>query len=135
MPARTSSDRTPEDLPGNPYLAAVLAWVLPGVGHLYLGRRVRALVFFVVIFASLTTGCLLEGQLYSPQAGQPLLSLAGFACMGVGAAYFFLQQVMGYAGDSAAAGFEYGKAFILTAGLMNILLVLDVLDIARGQKE
>ena len=132
----TSESRSPDRQgSGNPYVAAVVAWLLPGAGHLSLGRRERALVFFVVIFASLTTGCLLEGQLYRPTAGQPLLSLAGFACMGVGAAYFVLQQVIGYTGDSAAAGFEYGKAFILTSGLMNILLILDVLDIGRRQKE
>ena len=34
-----------------------------------------------------------------------------------------------------AAGYEYGTAFLLTAGLMNLLLVLDAWDIARGKKE
>jgi len=33
------------------------------------------------------------------------------------------------------AGFEYGTAFLLTAGLMNLLLVMDAWDIARGRKE
>ncbi len=137
MARRTISEsRSPDkEHSGNPYLAAALAWLLPGAGHLYLGRRERALVFFVVVFASLTTGCLLEGQLYRPTAGQPLLTLAAYASMGVGAAYFVLQQVIGYTGDSAAGGFEYGKAFILTSGLMNILLILDVLDIGRTHKE
>lgn len=137
MARRTISEsRSPDkERSGNPYVAAALAWLLPGAGHLYLRRRERALVFSVVIFASLTTGCLLEGQLYRPTPGQPLLTLAGYACMGVGAAYFVLQQVIGYTGDSAAAGFEYGKAFILTSGLMNILLILDALDIGRRQKE
>ena len=33
------------------------------------------------------------------------------------------------------AGYEYGFAFLLTAGLMNLLLVIDVWDIANGRKE
>ena len=33
-----------------------------------------------------------------------------------------------------APGFEYGTAFLLTAALMNLLLILDAWDIARGRK-
>ena len=40
----------------------------------------------------------------------------------------------GYTGDLEGPGFEYGSAFILTAGLMNLLLILDALDIARDIK-
>ena len=120
---------------GTTYFVALIAWLLPGAGHLYLGLRWRAAVFFVVVFGSLTIGCLLGGELYEPAIGQPLTSLAGFACMGGGAAYFLLQYVFDYSASVEGVGFEYGKAFILTAGLMNILLVLDVLDIGRGDKE
>jgi hypothetical protein len=52
----------------------------------------------------------------------------------VGAPYFILRWGTGYQGEIEGAGFEYGSAFILTAGLMNLLLVLDALDIARGRK-
>jgi hypothetical protein len=31
--------------------------------------------------------------------------------------------------------FEYGKTFLLTAGMMNLLLLLDVHDIASGRKD
>jgi hypothetical protein len=31
--------------------------------------------------------------------------------------------------------YEYGSTFLLTAGLMNILLILDAFDIARGRKD
>ena len=30
--------------------------------------------------------------------------------------------------------YEYGSTFLLTAGLMNILLILDAFDIASGRK-
>ena len=94
----------------------------------------RAVIFCLVVFGSLAVGCFLGGELYRPTSGQPLMTLAGYACMGMGIVYFVLQYAVEYQADVAGAGFEYGKAFILTAGLMNILLVLDAVDIGRGQK-
>jgi hypothetical protein len=38
-------------------------------------------------------------------------------------------------GDPVAVGFFYGKTFLYTAGLMNLLVVLDVRDIACGDKD
>jgi hypothetical protein len=115
------------------YLAVVLAWLIPGAGHVFLGRRGRGLVFFVIVLASLALGCALQGELYRG-IGQPLATLATLACAGMGLPYFVLLG-LGYTGNVDAAGYEYGKAFILTAGLMNILLILDAWDIARGDKE
>jgi hypothetical protein len=34
----------------------------------------------------------------------------------------------------AAFGYEYGTAFLLTAALMNLLLVFDAMDVSRGRK-
>jgi len=34
-----------------------------------------------------------------------------------------------------SVGFSYGNTFLYTGGLMNLLLVLDVSDIARGEKD
>ena len=61
--------------------------------------------------------------------------LATLGCLGSGAPLFFLRFVLDYEGTLHAAGYEYGSAFILTAGLMNLLLILDVMDIGRGKKE
>ena len=37
-------------------------------------------------------------------------------------------------GAILATTYEYGCAYLLTAGLMNLLLVLDAWDIATGRK-
>jgi hypothetical protein len=120
---------------GNPYLAGVLAWLIPGLGHIYVKRWRRGLAFFLLIVASIWVGCTLQGNLYRPLANQPLSVLATFGAMGMGLPYFLLRSVFGYTGDIVSPGYEYGTAFLLTAGLMNLLLVLDAWDIARGKKD
>ena len=115
--------------------ALVLAWLIPGGGHFYLGRKRRGMAFAVIVFASLAIGWSLEGNLYRIVPNQPLTILATMACLGVGAPYLGLRYIAGYTGDLLAPGFEYGSAFILSAGLMNLLLVMDCWDIATGRKD
>ena len=120
---------------GNPYLAMVLAWLVPGLGHVYLRRWARALMFFLLVVVCLWVGCKLHGNLYRPLPGQPLFYLATVGTMGMGIPYFVLRFGMNYVGDIMAGGYEYGTAFLLTAGLMNWLLILDAWDISNGKKE
>jgi hypothetical protein len=125
----------PAEPVGNPYLAMILAWLVPGLGHLYVRRTLRGLVFLGLVLVCLWVGCSLQGNLYQPMPGQPLTYLATGGAMGMGLPYFVLRYAMGYSGDIVGAGYEYGTAFLLTAGLMNWLLVLDAWDISRGKKE
>lgn len=115
--------------------AAVLAWLIPGAGHMYLGRWGRGILFFVLVLASLGVGLALHGKLWRVTPGQPLTLLGTLACVGLGVPYFVLRFLMDYQGDLVAQGYEYGAAFILTGGLMNVMLILDAWDIARGVKE
>ncbi|MES1242205.1 MAG: DUF6677 family protein [Acidobacteriota bacterium] len=125
----------PAEPVGNPFLAMVLAWLVPGLGHFYVRRAARGALFLGLVIVCLWVGCSLQGNLYQPLAGQPLTILATGGAMGMGLPYFVLRYALGYAGDVVGAGYEYGTAFLLTAGLMNWLLVLDAWDIARGKKE
>ena len=126
-----------------------LAWLIPGLGHMVLGKRVRAAVFAGVVLSAFVTGILLHGELAVPQGNSPLSWFFTFGCLGNGILYLVrllmlngLDGVFGAAfpyglhggGDPVAAGFFYGKTFLYTAGLMNLLVVLDVYDIARGEK-
>jgi TM2 domain-containing membrane protein YozV len=47
----------------NPLLALVLAWLVPGAGHFYVGRPVRGAIIFVVIGATFWTGMAVGGVL------------------------------------------------------------------------
>ncbi|HVS16722.1 MAG TPA: DUF6677 family protein [Thermoanaerobaculia bacterium] len=119
---------------GRTWLAAGLAWLIPGAGHFLLGRRGRAAVFFVLVLAAAAIGLLLQGRLFVVVPEQPLSRLGTLASMGMGPLYFVLRFGVEYQGDVLAATYEYGSAFLLTAGLMNLLLVLDAWDIAQGFK-
>jgi len=118
----------------NPFLACLFAWLIPGGGHFYLRKRFRAGAFFLIIVITLGIGLSLGGKLYHPE--QDLLSIfATFAALGDGPLYFIL-QLLGYGrGVLQAVTFEYGNTFTITAGLMNVLLILDSFDIATGRKE
>jgi len=130
--ARPRSDET--QLNTRILITLVAAWLVPGCGHLMLSRRRRALVFFLIVVSAVAIGCLLAGNLYRILPNQPLTILATLGSMGVGSPYFILRFIFGYQGNVIAPGYEYGSAFILTAGLMNLLVILDAWDIARGRK-
>jgi hypothetical protein len=133
LPAGEEAEAQP-DRAMRPVLAALLAWVLPGLGHVYLERRGRAMAFCVIVLICLATGLALDGNLYRVTPGQPLSFFATLGSMGMGLPYFLARWAFGYTGDIEGPGYEYGSAFILTAGLMNLLLILDALDISRGIK-
>lgn len=114
--------------------AMLLAYLVPGAGHFYLGRRGRAAAFFAIVLVLFVIGLSIDGRLYTTQPGNVLSLLATIGSMGLGVPYF-VARGMGPFGDVRSITFEYGTAFALTAGLMNLLLVLDAFDIAEGRKE
>lgn len=116
-------------------LVAVAAWTVPGSGHLLLRKPRRAVVVCGVVLFSFLFGCWLQGQLYVVVPEQPLSRLATLSSMGAGSPYFLARYLVEYEGDILSSTFEYGKAFLLTAGLLNLLAVLDAWDIASGSKD
>ena len=120
---------------GNRYVAAALAWLFPGLGHLYLGRRSRALAYAGIVLVTFLLGLSFQGRLYTVEQGQPLTFLATFAVHGAGILPIAARALLDSPGGSIlSVTFEYGCAFLLTAGLMNLLLMLDAWDIATGRK-
>lgn len=114
--------------------AVLLAWALPGLGHLYLGRRRRAALYAGIILFMFTFGLWLEGSLSRPASGSYLSTLATVADMGAGPVYFVTQLAGWGAGRVTAATHEIGNTFHWSAGVMNMLLLLDAHDIAVGRK-
>ena len=117
-------------------VAIILSYLVPGAGHLYLGRRGRAVAFFAIVVVMFLIGISIDGELYTfARAGGSLLRvLAALGTAGAGLLYF-VSLMLGVHGDITSITYEHGTAFAITAGLMNLLLMLDVFDIAEGRKE
>lgn len=116
-------------------LLLALGWLVPGLGHLLLGRRLRAAVFFGVITVAFVVGILLQGELILPRPGDVLSYLAAIAIVGNGSPFFVARYLGLGRGVVTSAGYEFGNTFLLTAGMMNLLLLLDIFEIVRGHKE
>jgi hypothetical protein len=116
------------------YLICLAAWAIPGAGHLILGRVQKGLTFLVALVLMFGMGLWLEGRLFPVDVRQPLVALAALAQMGIGAAFFAAHQAGAGAGRVVALTYEYGNAFLIVSGLMNLLVVLDAFDTAQGRK-
>lgn len=119
----------------NPVVLCALGLLVPGLGHIALGRRGTGAVFLTSIGLLFGYGIAMEGEFFALDARAPLTLLAGLAEMGAGA-FYLAARMLGFGeGDPAAATYEYGYAFLIVAGLLNLLVVLDVWDIATGAKQ
>jgi hypothetical protein len=112
----------------------VAAWLVPGLGHLLLGRKWRALILFASIIIMFVLGLAMQGQFFSTSSGSYLQTLGYYGELGVGLAMpgarFF-----GYSGgDPFFISSDYGTAYLVTAGMLNVLAVLDCFDIAMRRK-
>jgi hypothetical protein len=107
---------------------------VPGSGHLWLGRRDKGLIFFAALAGMFTIGLLLQGRLFPFVWTEPLVALAAVADLACGAPYFVAWALGAGGGQPAAVTYEYGNAFVITAGLLNTLVVIDAHDIALGRK-
>lgn len=151
---RPASDDGPESSRLQPWIPVAAAWLLPGLGHFLLGKRARAAVFAAVIWGSYGLGLAHDGSLALRDGKQPFLTtLQIVANLGVGpvdlvarlGVYGAPTYTMGRVRPTAAVPIYrdrirsdlsiYGTAYLWTAGLMNLLLLFDVWDIARRRKD
>jgi hypothetical protein len=118
-------------------LAACIAGALiPGLGHAVLRKWDRAVVFFVCISLMLVIGIRLNGRLFHPDFGGDIFSTLKFlADAGLGLLYWLPWFVGQGAGDPKAYTYDYANVFIYVAGLLNMLVIVDVFDIAMGRKK
>jgi hypothetical protein len=119
---------------GTMALVCVAAWLVPGGGHLWLGRRVKGLIFLCSIVLMFGIGLALHGRLFPFEFSQPLVGLAAVADLGGGLPYFLAWSMGWGQGQVVAVTYEYANAFLIVAGLLNMLVVLDAYDTACGRK-
>jgi Family of unknown function (DUF6677) len=113
----------------------LLAWLLPGAGHFRAGQITKAVVFFAVLVTMFGLGLAFGGRLFPFGTSEPLVFLAAVAEWML-LVPRLLASLGGLGrGDVVAITYEYGNTFLIVAGLLNALIVLDVYDLATGRKQ
>lgn len=124
----------------NPFVIGLLAWIIPGAGHIAQGRTKRGLFIGGAILTMIIVG-IFSGGAYYPgfefKDGALLYSLHIFSMLGngFGTIASFLFSVEPSPNTPALATFEYGGRMIETAGLLNYLAIIDAFDINLGRKK
>lgn len=140
----------------NPYLAVFLAWLIPGLGHAYQGRRGKSLLYFVCIFGLYLVGLYLgEGKIVFWNWVNPLQNGEDFRLafisqfwVGIGAIPALIQSALQYYETAPILGgfmaaqpqnvvnglhrlgkfLEVGVLYTEIAGLLNILAMYDAFE-------
>src|SRR6516162_8612249 len=131
-PARATAAEKSQ--PGGLVLLCLAAWAIPGAGHLWLGRRQKGVVFLIALPLMFAIGLAIHGRLFPFDFSEPLVALAAIADLGIGLIYMVASALGFGAGDVRAVTYEYGNAFLIVAGLLNLLVVIDAYDVALGRK-
>lgn len=115
-----------------------LAWLVPGGGHFLLKRSGRGLLLAFAITGMFVCGLLMRGAMFKPETGDLLTTLInvggyiGDICAGI---LYLLTAWLGYnQPDMAGHVHDYGTKFLVTAGLLNVLAMVDAFEIAAGRK-
>lgn len=116
-----------------------LAWIVPGGGHFLMGKRLRAALLFACVMISFLTGLLMRGYMFEWQSGDlftTIIYCGGYIANLASGIPFLLARWVGYnEPDVAGHMVDYGTKFLVCAGLMNILAMVDAFEIATGQKD
>lgn len=117
----------------------VAAWILPGGGHFVQKKTGRGALIFASVALMFLFGLFMRGMMFSPEKGDALTTLINYggfiADLATGLLYF-MASFLGYAApDLPGAAHDYGTKFLVTAGLLNILAMVDSYEIASGKKD
>jgi hypothetical protein len=119
--------------------ALALSWLVPGGGHLLLKRTGRGLLLMASITSMFVCGLMMRGAMFQPQSGDfltTLINTGGFIGDLASGILYLLSQWLGYAQqDMPGAVHDYGTKFLVTAGLLNILAMVDTFEIAARRKD
>jgi hypothetical protein len=126
--------------------ALLLNWLVPGAGYWLIGEKTRAKVVFAVsvlfcllAWLELTYGAVdgIKGGVFVPVLTpfQWMPTLGAGATAGVGPVYALFAAGFGGAGTEPVRNLtqEYGASYIMVAGLLNWLCLIDLFDRTTGR--
>jgi hypothetical protein len=122
---------------GSPALGisvAVAGWAIPGLGHLLLRQWGKALVYFLCVGGLACAGLAMRGGVFSANPSDLFDRLGFFADLGAGGFYFLSHVIQSAGPDIAHASGDYGTRMFATAGMLNLLTVLEAYEIGSGRR-
>jgi hypothetical protein len=142
MAAQTTTAVSPqeESKPISTWILPVAAaWVIPGGGHFLQKKSGRGMLILASVGLMFLFGMFMRGMMFTPERGDILTTLinyGGFVCDLASGVFYFAAAMFGYAApDMAGDVHDYGTKFLVTAGLLNILAMVDSYEIAIGKKD
>lgn len=116
-----------------------VAWLVPGGGHFLQKRHLRGAILAGAVLITFLCGLLMRGTMFEPRTGDLLttvIHVGGFlGDLASGVLYLF-SVWLGYAQpDVAGHVHDYGTKFLVAAGLMNVLAIVDAFEIAAGRRD
>ena len=119
--------------------AVALGWIVPGGGHFMLHRPGRGALVASCVAAMFLLGLMMQGALFTPQRGDLLTTViyvGGFLGNLMSGLFYFVTVWLGYAQEDVAGHVhDYGTKFLVGAGLLNVLGMVDAFEIATGRKD
>ena len=115
-------------------VAAIAGWMVPGLGHLLLRRWSKAIIYFLCVGGLACAGLVMRGGVFAPGAQDMFDRLGFFADLGAGGFYFLAHAIQTAGPDVAHATGDYGTRMFATAGMINLLTVLEAYEIGRGRR-
>jgi hypothetical protein len=119
--------------------AVLLAWLIPGGGHFLLKKRERGVALAVSVTGMFVLGIMMRGAMFHPEGGDLLTTViyyGGFIGDLLSGILYFLALWFGYnQPDMAGHVHDYGTKFLVAAGLLNLLAMVDAFEIATGKKD
>lgn len=112
----------------------VAGWFVPGLGHLLQRRLGRALVGFLAVAAMALAGLRMRGTIFPPHGDDAFGVLGFIADAGAGVFYLLAHGIETAGPDVSRAAGDYGTRLLATAGVINLLFILDALEISLGRK-
>jgi uncharacterized membrane protein len=132
--AQQIAQRIPGENSSLPAMVLIAGWLIPGLGHLILGKWIRALLLFLSILGMFLVGLAMQGKIYSPSTGD-ILDILGFAGqLGLGLMCGLAHWFSWGASSSVNTLADYGTKFIVIGGLLNYIAAVDAHSLANGRK-
>lgn len=121
------------------YGTVFLAWLIPGAGHFLLKRPWRGALLSASVVLMFLFGLMMRGMMFQPQTGDVLTTIiycGGFVGDLASGLLYLLTVWLGYnQPDMAGHVHDYGTKFLVAAGLLNILAMVDAYEIATRKKD